>query len=213
MLSRSNDSHSLLSSKELGLSQYSDTGHRVSTNQHDAPGRIPGIKDKESGTTTAAQIGGRKEKEVQVPTGYRRLPTEPGLSMARYSAFHQATQLKKLFWIHRQQTRYLKLCFFFREQPRSQKRKTRRGGQCHRGLQRPDDNTLTEPLNAPLARNTAHDSSLCVALHLLVEVGPLPHSVEQDSQRTLIQAGSTFFCLLRCMLLSIFVCRPSFCLV
>ncbi|CAJ0915856.1 unnamed protein product [Ranitomeya imitator] len=77
---------------------------------------------------------------------HRRLFTKPSLPVARYSAFHQATQLAKLFWFHRQQARHFKfffLPFFFREQPRPTKRKTRRGGQCRRGTQKPDGDTLT----------------------------------------------------------------------
>ncbi|CAJ0952688.1 unnamed protein product [Ranitomeya imitator] len=87
-----------------------------------------------------------KREKIEVSERHRGLFTEPSLPVAGYSAFHQATQLSKLFWFHRQQARHLKffyLPFFFREQPRPSKGKMRWRGQCHRGTQKPDGNTLT----------------------------------------------------------------------
>ncbi|XP_077117395.1 uncharacterized protein LOC143773979 [Ranitomeya variabilis] len=148
MFSGSHDLNSLVSSTKPGHSECSSKCYRNPTNQYHAPGRIPRTQDKESGTTTATQTGGGKKEKVKVPTGYRRLPAEPCLSVAGYSAFHQTAQLDKLFWFHRQQARVFKLCFFFREQSWPPKRKTRRGGQCKRGTQKPGGDSLTESLKS-----------------------------------------------------------------
>ncbi|XP_077141759.1 uncharacterized protein LOC143805894 isoform X2 [Ranitomeya variabilis] len=156
MLGGPYDLNPFLSSKKPGYGEHPNKCYRKPTDQHYAPGGVPGAQDKKSRTITIAQIRGRKEEKIKVSTGHRGLFTDPSLPVAGFSAFHQATQLTKLFWFHRQQARYLKLFFFFREQPRPPKGKTRWGRQCHRGTQKPDGNTLSEPLIAPLALSTSH---------------------------------------------------------
>ncbi|CAJ0932264.1 unnamed protein product [Ranitomeya imitator] len=146
MFGRPDDPNPLIPPKEPGYGKCPDKRHREPTDQYYAPGGVPGTQDKESRNVTATQIRTRKEEKIKVLKRHRGLSTEPCLSVARCSAFHQATQLSKLFWFHRQQARNLKPFylpfFFFREHPWPSKGKTRRGGQCRRGTQKPDGNTL-----------------------------------------------------------------------
>ncbi|XP_069600011.1 uncharacterized protein [Ranitomeya imitator] len=163
------DFNPFLPSKEPGNSECPNQRDRESTDQYPASGRIPGTQDKESGAITVTQIGIGEEKKIQILEGHRGLPAEPCLPVARYSALHQAPQLTKLFWFHRQQARHLKfffLPFFFREQPQPSKGKTRRGGQCRRGTQKSDGNTLTESLVTPHVLSTGLSSHALLPLRV-----------------------------------------------
>ncbi|XP_069616303.1 uncharacterized protein [Ranitomeya imitator] len=201
MFGRSDDLNPLVPPEEPGYGKCPDKRHREPTDQYHAPGGVPGTQDKESRNVTATQIRTRKEEKIKVLKRHRGLSTEPCLSVARCATFHQTTQLSKLFGFHRQQARYLKPfylpSFFFREYPRPSKGKTRRGGQCRRGTQKPDGNTLAEPLVtscAPSTGPTPYGISLCTLVRqpLVIEVTALPPlaSPPRSSPLTEHQVGS-----------------------
>ncbi|XP_077129127.1 uncharacterized protein LOC143786019 [Ranitomeya variabilis] len=151
--------------EQFGHRERSNMCHRKPTYQHNAPGGISRTQKEKPRATTHSQGGIRKEEKIKVPEGCGGLPSKPRLPVARFSAFHQTTQLPQLFWLHRQQAwhfQHFYLPFFFREQPRSPKRKTRRGGQCRRGFQKPDVDPIPESLTphwapvSPLVVLTVH---------------------------------------------------------
>ncbi|XP_077133374.1 uncharacterized protein LOC143787981 isoform X2 [Ranitomeya variabilis] len=157
MLGRPDDVNPLLSAKELGHSEYPNKCNRNPTIQYPASGGVSRTQDKKPRHAANTQVGTGEKEKIKISEGYRRLFTKPRISVAGYSAFHQTTQLPQLFWFHREQTRYLKyfyLPFFFRTRPQPPERKTRRGGQCRRGVQKPDINTLSESLRSRHALGT-----------------------------------------------------------
>ncbi|XP_077137512.1 uncharacterized protein LOC143803305 [Ranitomeya variabilis] len=170
MFCRSYDSDSFLPPKEPGNGEHSNKCHRKPIDQHHATGRVPGTQTEESRSSKNTQGGSGKEETIKIFTGHRGLSAEPGLSMARYSAFLQTTQLFKLIWLCRQQTWHLKLFhfplfFFFRTQSWPSKGKTRRGGQCRRGKQKPDGDTLAGkdlPLVVNISSKTLDTHQLAV---------------------------------------------------
>ncbi|XP_077131192.1 uncharacterized protein LOC143785889 isoform X1 [Ranitomeya variabilis] len=223
MFGRSDDLNSFLSPKEPGNSEHSNKCHREPTDQYHAPGRVPGTQTKESRSLESTQDGSGKEEKIKISTRYRGLPAEPGLSVARYSAVFQTTQLFKLIRFCRQQTWHLKLFhfplfFFFRAQSGPSKGKTRRGGQCRRGKQKSDGDTLAESLAAlpgtehqlsftcallisehlaHLQRSSSHHKRYCVPLlrmyqgSPLVPIGNLPHPVFTSYDRTSYSCSTT----------------------
>ncbi|XP_077131223.1 uncharacterized protein LOC143785945 isoform X1 [Ranitomeya variabilis] len=179
MFGRSDDLNSFLSPKEPGNSEHSNKCHREPTDQYHAPGRVPGTQTKESRSLESTQDGSGKEEKIKISTRYRGLPAEPGLSVARYSAVFQTTQLFKLIRFCRQQTWHLKLFhfplfFFFRAQSGPSKGKTRRGGQCRRGKQKSDGDTLAESLAA--LPGTEHQLSFTCALLISEHLAHLQRS-------------------------------------
>ncbi|XP_073440413.1 uncharacterized protein [Dendrobates tinctorius] len=126
--------------------------HGKSINQHHVSGQIPGTEKQEPGIPMSLQNGIGEEEKGQVSLRRRGLFTKSSLPLAGQSTLYKTSHITKLIWFRGQPTWhflhiYWPFCIFFRPWPL--KRKTRRGGQCRRGLQRPDLDKITESLESP----------------------------------------------------------------
>ncbi|XP_069586023.1 uncharacterized protein [Ranitomeya imitator] len=136
--------------EQPGYRQLADMCHRKPVNQHHVPGGLPRSQSTKPGDPAHTQTRPGKKEKVEIFKGHRRLPPEQSVPVAGTPARLQASDLPKFLRLGRQQTwhlKYLHIQQFFRQQPGTLKRKTRRGGQCRRGLQKPHVDQITESLD------------------------------------------------------------------